>query len=705
MFKLPPEILHLVCQHCDTRDVRTLRQVSSEIKVIADEYMLKSLRLSFDRQEFSELAVFISNNPNAAKQISKIHFQADRLPIVSCQEEWERCRLKTICDEAILRGELQSAEHSSHDEPDSDMERTHRGFQVFEIMQRETSKYNQEEVNQAWTYFQDVMQDQQSMDRESEVYHCMADLFKNCRRLDTITLTLKDRTQSEPFRWRRQESYARGMVRPWGDDGSWSPNTRVLDQILLAAYTTGTKLRELNVMPISYQFFGQKGALIEKLCEPIKDLRKIQIQINDNFGIDREVELEDGMLRSAEARCHPFAHPRHFGSTLRPFQLPVTAAMEATRVIDALNDGRVYEFLGRAQGLEELVFHGPDTGIGFAKMDLKAIVGECPWKELSRALSTITTPKVLLTGATGYLGGTLLAHLVASEHPALKDITYTCIIRGEARIPKLKAAYGDRVKIEVVDSLDDIGRTADIASQHHIVINAAISFHVESALALIRGLSRRQEQEDNKKVLMLHTSGTSNLADRPITNPSSSPPREFDDTQDDIYTFLQKEESGIPYPQRTTELAVLDAAANHPKMVALSIMPPTIFGTGTGIFNTRSVQVPAYVNGALKHGKVVMVGTGDAQLDHVHVEDLAELYALVLVEFIENGGEKLPRGREAIIFAENGRHSWGEAAQGIADTGFEMGVLGSREVESVTLAEGAKLFAGGLIPEGNEELI
>ncbi|PPJ51525.1 hypothetical protein CBER1_09205 [Cercospora berteroae] len=140
-------------------------------------------------------------------------------------------------------------------------------------------------------------------------------------------------------------------------------------------------------------------------------------------------------------------------------------------------------------------------------------------------------------------------------------------------------------------------------------------------------------------------------------------------------------------------------------MVALTIMPPKIFGTGTGIFNTRSVQVPAYVNAALKNGKAVMVGTGQAQLDHVHVEDLAELYALVLVDFIENGGRKLPRGKEAVIFAENGRHSWGEVAQGIADAGFEKGVLGSREVESVSLAEGARLFAGGLIPEGNEELI
>lgn len=283
----------------------------------------------------------------------------------------------------------------------------------------------------------------------------------------------------------------------------------------------------------------------------------------------------------------------------------------------------------------------------------------------------MSTPKILLTGATGYLGGTLLTHLIYSDYPALKGITYTCIIRGEARTARLTAAYGDRVRIEIVDSLDDTARTAEIASQHDIVINAAISFHVENALALARGLSQRQQQQqqDNKRVLMLHTSGTSNLADRPITNPSSNPPREFDDIQDDIYTFLQKEEFLIPYPQRTTELAVLDAAVEHQNMVALSIMPPTIFGTGTGIFNTRSVQVPAYVNAALKHGKAVMVGTGGAQLDHVHVEDLAELYALVLIEFLENGGERLPKGREAIIFAENGRHSWGEVARGIADAG------------------------------------
>ncbi|KAM3420053.1 hypothetical protein BST61_g3363 [Cercospora zeina] len=375
MIELPPEIIHLVCQHCEIRDIRALRQVSTAIKVIADEYMLRSLRFTFDRHDFVNMATLISNNPYAAKKLPEIHFQADRLPIVSCQEEWDLCRLKAICDEALLRGELQCRERSVDEHPESTMEESNRQATTYEILQRETSKYSQEEMNQAWTYYKEMMQDQQAMDRAEEVFHCMKKLFKASRRLETVTVTLKDRIRDDPLRWRRNEFYQRGMVRPWGDDGCWSPNTRVLNQILLAANTTGTKLRTLNVMPLSYQFFRQEAALMEKLHNTIMDLRHVHFQINDNFGIDHEEEL-------AQRPTGNDQHQYSFSSSLRASQPLITAASEAARVIDALNDGRVYDFLSKSPDLEYLLFHGPETDSGLPKMRLNAIVGSCPWRKL-----------------------------------------------------------------------------------------------------------------------------------------------------------------------------------------------------------------------------------------------------------------------------------------------------------------------------------
>ena len=92
---------------------------------------------------------------------------------------------------------------------------------------------------------------------------------------------------------------------------------------------------------------------------------------------------------------------------------------------------------------------------------------------------------------------------------------------------------------------------------------------------------------------MIHTSGTSNVADRPITE-GSVERREFDDAKDDIYGFEKKLETRSPYAQRTAELSVIEVGLEL-GVDTLIIMSPTIFGIGGGLFNTASIQIPAYI--------------------------------------------------------------------------------------------------------------
>lgn len=79
-------------------------------------------------------------------------------------------------------------------------------------------------------------------------------------------------------------------------------------------------------------------------------------------------------------------------------------------------------------------------------------------------------------------------------------------------------------------------------------------------------------------------------------------------------------------------------------------------------------------------------------LQKVHVSDLALLYELVLLRMIDHAGDGIPFGQNGIIFSGNGRHTWGEVAQGVAEACFEAGKIKTREVESVSLGEGAKIF-------------
>ncbi|KAK1046534.1 hypothetical protein LTR74_017948 [Friedmanniomyces endolithicus] len=85
-------------------------------------------------------------------------------------------------------------------------------------------------------------------------------------------------------------------------------------------------------------------------------------------------------------------------------------------------------------------------------------------------------PKILLTGATGYIGGSILSHLLACDSSALKETPITCLVRGEDRIPKLNKAYGGLVEPVIYRDLDDTEKTIEVASQHDIVVNTTLGF-------------------------------------------------------------------------------------------------------------------------------------------------------------------------------------------------------------------------------------
>lgn len=260
---------------------------------------------------------------------------------------------------------------------------------------------------------------------------------------------------------------------------------------------------------------------------------------------------------------------------------------------------------------------------------------------------------------------------------------------------KLNTAYGRRVDPVLFKDLDDTQRVIDIASQHDIIINTLLGYHPASAAALVQGLGKRKQQT-GKDVWMIHTSGTSNLADQPITKAytESDPERVFDDSKDDIYSYEKQRNDQQPYGQRSSELGVIDEGLRL-GVKTLVIMSPTIYGTGTGEFNKSSIQVPSYVKATIGNGQTVVVGEGKGVWDNVHVEDLAELYTLCLLNILEKDGADVPVGEKGIIFSENGRHSWKELAQGVADAAYEAGKIKTKHVKSVSLEEGAKVLTAG----------
>ncbi|PLB46337.1 NAD(P)-binding protein [Aspergillus steynii IBT 23096] len=293
--------------------------------------------------------------------------------------------------------------------------------------------------------------------------------------------------------------------------------------------------------------------------------------------------------------------------------------------------------------------------------------------------------KLLLTGATGYIGGTVLTQLLDSASPEIKKLAISVLIRKKDQA----AIYASKgVTPLIFNGLEATEDLRDIASGHDIIIHAADSTSPAAVEALILGLA--SSQEVSKPKYLLHVSGTSSLGDRPITKQIQEP-TVFSD-KEDIYSYLKEREAIDPYPQRATDIKTVEVG-ERAGINTLVVKAPLIYGRGTGLFNRKSFHIPALIQGAVAAGNAEHIGEGTGVWDYVHVVDLAGLFELLVVHILRGGG--LSTGRTGIYFAETQRHSWKDLADAIAKAGYSLGRLTSPVSKSISLQEAADKYTGG----------
>lgn len=235
--------------------------------------------------------------------------------------------------------------------------------------------------------------------------------------------------------------------------------------------------------------------------------------------------------------------------------------------------------------------------------------------------------KILITGAGGFIGGSIAAHLVRAGHQ----------VRGLIRKPE----HSDELKrlgVEpVIGTLDDRALLIAEAQAADAVINAASSDHEGAVSALIEGLSGSGKP-------FLHTSGSSIVGD--ASGGEAAEAR--------IY-----HEDALPEPtaDKAARVAidrrVLEAAQQNIRSAVLC--NTLIYGHGA-VAGSASVQLPRLVRQAQKSGVVRHVGSGGNTWSNVHIDDVAELYRLAL--------EKSPAG--TFYFVESGEASFREMSAAIA---------------------------------------
>jgi nucleoside-diphosphate-sugar epimerase len=258
--------------------------------------------------------------------------------------------------------------------------------------------------------------------------------------------------------------------------------------------------------------------------------------------------------------------------------------------------------------------------------------------------------KIFITGAAGYIGGSVAQRLLDAGHE----------VRGLIRDAGKAEALQARGIAPVIGTLDDHDLLVREARAADAVINGASSDHRASVEALLEGL------RGSGKAL-LHTSGSSVIGDDVGGNVLS------DKIFDEQTPFVVEPEKQARY---AIDLLILAAAEQGVRSIVLC--NTTIYGQGRGL-HADSVQIPPLVQQAQRSGIVRVVGKGINRWSNVHIDDVAELYLLAL--------QSAPAG--SFYFVENGEASFAEIGDAITKR------LGLGAVQSWTAAEATKVWGEG----------
>ncbi len=242
--------------------------------------------------------------------------------------------------------------------------------------------------------------------------------------------------------------------------------------------------------------------------------------------------------------------------------------------------------------------------------------------------------KIFMTGASGYIGGTVAALLIKAGH------SVSGLARAEASAAKLRAHGIEplRGELSAHSLVRDAARNADA------VINCADAGDPFVVAAIVEGLAGSGKA-------FLHTSGSSVIGDKAAGK--FSPKIHHEDTPPE------------PLPEKIQRVAVdrvvLASAAQGVRSVVLC--PSLIYGEGRGA-NPDSIQVPNLIRQAIRSGIPRYIGAGENIWSTVHIDDVAAAYVLALQGaragsyfFIENGEASLKSIVESIARVLGGKRA------------------------------------------------
>jgi nucleoside-diphosphate-sugar epimerase len=271
---------------------------------------------------------------------------------------------------------------------------------------------------------------------------------------------------------------------------------------------------------------------------------------------------------------------------------------------------------------------------------------------------------IFVTGATGYIGGSVVARLL--EHPNASAFQITALVRSSDKAAKLESV-GVRA---VVGSLGELDKLEKLTSGADVVISTADCDDLDAMKAILKGLKTRHDTGTTGNVpTLIHTSGTGVLIDH----------AKGMFAYDTIYSDndIEQIESIAPtQPHRNVDLEIVEADGEG-YVKTYIILPSTIYGIATGKLvgigaqHPYSQQIPTLIKASLARGQAGVVGEGKNIWPNVHIDEIADLYMILYSSIVENPATG--HGRAGFYFGENDEHTLYEVSKAISGAMLALG--------------------------------
>ncbi|KAF7549351.1 hypothetical protein G7Z17_g6437 [Cylindrodendrum hubeiense] len=299
---------------------------------------------------------------------------------------------------------------------------------------------------------------------------------------------------------------------------------------------------------------------------------------------------------------------------------------------------------------------------------------------------------ILLTGASGYIGGDLL-HLLAKSHP---EYRVRALIRDTAKGDVIKKKFS---QVQIVDGgLDDTELLAREAKDADVVLHLAATGHLSSVKTIHQALLEKSTTQTPPYWIQI--SGASALAAAELADQTRSPGTGTDIVWNDLDGIDAIRSIIKDHPSRAVDNYMLSVADETSHIKSAIVMPPIIYGRGRGPINQRSIQIPELAKATLKLQRGLQVGSGQSRWGNVHIQDLSQLIVKLVENALEGRQDKSVWGSNGIFLTSLRELSFGEISRRITSAAYDLDLLPNKSIDQLNKEQSNELLPHGAVLYG-----